>query len=162
LNANSIQNTIRVNEENEEIIVSLEILCINLVNKLESLLLSTSFPAMYKSRNSDTTASVNNIDTPRVRIQSQGNSELLNGIKVQFVFLVAIKGEKYVHARRRVFAVDNGINCSEKNLWYFLVTRHDNDDFWCRMLVQYVLYPFISADIVCNELVDAKEARDRQ
>ncbi|KAI7068064.1 hypothetical protein KC352_g42858, partial [Hortaea werneckii] len=49
-----------------------------------------------------------------------------------------------------------------ENIWFFVVARHDDDNFWGRVFVQHSLDPALPADIMRDQLIDAEEPWYRQ
>ena len=111
LNASLVEDAVGVDEEHEQVVVSLEILGVNLVDELEGPLLAVTL-----------------IDRLGVCVERKRDAELLDGVQVKLVFLVSVEGEEDVQTGRWVFTVYQRVAGSEKNLGNFLVARHDNDD----------------------------------
>lgn len=128
LNASLVEDTIGVDEEHEQVIVALDVLGVNLVNELESSLLAMTLSTVGESGDSDTAATVDDIDGLGIGVESEWYTKLLDGVEVQLVLLVSVEGEEDMEARGGIFAVDQRVAGSEKNFGDFLVARHDNDD----------------------------------
>ena len=63
---------------------------------------------------------------------------------------------------RRVIAIDNRVDSFDEDFWLFSIARHNDDDFGRRDIVQNLLYSFRSPELVCHDLVDAKQPRHCQ
>ena len=100
-----IKDAIAVNKQHEEVVVSAEIVLVYSIDEAECLLLTASLAAMREARNSDSAATVSDINTPGKGLQRDGNTELLNGPQVQFVLILAIKRQENMKAAWWILAV---------------------------------------------------------
>lgn len=91
LNAHLVQNTIRVDKKDEEIVVSLEVFGINLVDELEGPFLTVSLSSVGEARNSDTSAAVGNVQAVGIAVKGEWNTQALNRLEIQFILLVSIE-----------------------------------------------------------------------
>lgn len=105
LDADFVENAVRVNEQHEQVIVALEIFRVDLVDEFECPLLAVSFSTVGEPRNGDTAATIGHIDGLGVRIKSERNTKFLNGVEIELVLLVAVERKEDVQTRRRVVAV---------------------------------------------------------
>jgi hypothetical protein len=137
--------------------VSAEIVLVHSIDKAECLLLAAALAAMRETRNSDATATVSDVDTPGECFQRNGDTELLNGTQVQLVLILTIERQEKVQTAWGILAVSERVHCPQENFGLFVVAWHYDADLWCGMLVQDVLDPPRAANIVGNELIDAKE-----
>ena len=128
LNASLVEDAVGVDEEHEQVVVSLEILGVNLVDELEGPLLAVTFTTVGEAGDGNAAATVDDIDGLGVCVERKRDAELLDGVQVKLVFLVSVEGEEDVQTGRWVFTVYQRVAGSEKNLGNFLVARHDNDD----------------------------------
>jgi len=94
LNTIFVQNTVRVDEENEKIVVAFQVLGVDLIDQLECRFLAVSLPTVGEPRDRNSGLSISDINTFGVARQCQGYSKLFNRLEVQFVFLVTVKREK--------------------------------------------------------------------
>jgi hypothetical protein len=131
LNAALVQNTIGVDEEHEQVVVALDVLGVDLVDELEGPLLAMALATVWETGDSDTTATVDDINRLGVGVEGKRNTELLDGVKVQFILLVSVERQENVKAGRRVLAVDERVASTEKNVRDFLVAGHDDDHLGC-------------------------------
>jgi len=69
LEAYTVQNTVGVDEQNEEVIVPLEIFGVDLINELEGGFLTMPLSSMRKPRDRDPGSAVRDVDALWVRIQ---------------------------------------------------------------------------------------------
>lgn len=60
--------------------------------------LTASLSTVGKSRNGDAAVAICNIDTLRVFLKRERNAQLLDGVKIQIILLVAVEGQEYVKA----------------------------------------------------------------
>lgn len=67
LETNAVQYTVRVNEENEEIVIALQIFCVYSVDELKCGFLAMSLSTVDKSRDCDTGRPISYVDTLWVR-----------------------------------------------------------------------------------------------
>lgn len=162
LNAGLVENAVGVDEEDKQVVVALEVLGVDFVDELEGPLLAMALTAVGEARHGDTTAAVDDVDGLWVGVEGERHAELFDGVEVQLVLLVSVKGEEDVQAGRRVFAVDERVAGTEENLWDFLVTRHDDDDLWRRSLVENGFDSASAANRVSDELVDTEQPGNRQ
>ena len=91
LNAHLVQNTIRVDKKNEEVVVPLKVFGINLVDELEGPFLTVSLSSMREARNSDTGAAVGNVQAVGIAVEGEWNAQTFNCLEIQFILLVSIK-----------------------------------------------------------------------
>ncbi len=80
--AHSIENTIRVDEKNEEVVVPLKVFGVDPIDKLEGGLLAMSLSSVGKSRNCNASRAVGDIDTFRVGLKRERNTKLLDGVEI--------------------------------------------------------------------------------
>jgi len=137
--------------------MSAEVVLVHSIDEAECLLLATSLATVREAGNSDSTSTVSDIDTPGERLQRDRHAEFLNGPQVQLVLVLAVERQKNVKTAWRILAVSDRVNCAQENLGLFVVAWHDDDDLWGGVFVQDVFDPPRTANIVGNQLVDAKE-----
>lgn len=87
----AIEDTIAVDEEHKQIIVSAKVVLVNPINEAESLLLAVSLAAVRESRDRDSTATIGNVDAARESLKCDGHTEFLNCPQVKLVLVFAIK-----------------------------------------------------------------------
>jgi hypothetical protein len=162
LDACLVEDTVGVDEQDEQVVVALDVLAVDLVDELEGPLLAMTLTAVGETGDGDTAATVDDIDGLGVRIKGERHAELLNGVEVQLVFLVSVEGEEDVEARRRVFAVDKRVACSEQDIGDLLVAGHDNDDLGGGSLVKNRFDAPGATNGVGDELIDTEQPRDGQ
>lgn len=100
-----IKDAIAVNKQHEEVVVSAEVVLVHSIDEAECLLLTASLAAMREARNSDSAATVSNVDTPGEGLQCDWNTELLNGPQIQLVLILAIERQENMKAAWWILAV---------------------------------------------------------
>jgi hypothetical protein len=91
LDADLVENTIGIDEQNEQVVVALQVLAVYLVDELEGPLLTVSLATVGETRDGNTAASVGYVDGLGIRIEGQGHAEFLNGIQIELVLLVTVE-----------------------------------------------------------------------
>jgi hypothetical protein len=157
LDASLVEDTVRVDEKDEEVVVALDVLAVDLVDKLEGPLLTMTLATVGETGDGDTTATVDDINGLGVRVEGKRHTELLNSVQVQLIFLVSVEGEENVKAGWRVLAIDERVASSEQNLRNLLVTGHDNDDLGSGSFIENRLDTPGATNGVGNELVDTEQ-----
>lgn len=71
LNADFVQDTIGINEENEKVVVSLQVFGVDLVDEFEGGLLTVTLSAMREARDRDSRLAIGDIDALGIRVQRQ-------------------------------------------------------------------------------------------
>jgi hypothetical protein len=94
LYAVAIENAITVDEEHEQVIVAAKIILVYSVDKAECLLLTASFATVREARDSDSTATVSDVDAPGKGFECYGHAELLDRSQIKLVLVFAIERQK--------------------------------------------------------------------
>jgi hypothetical protein len=101
----AIEDAVTVNEQHEQVVVAAEVILVYSIDKSERLLLTAAFAAVRETRNSDSTSTVSDVDTPGERFECDEDAELLDGSQVQLVFLFAVERQEDMQAAWRVLEV---------------------------------------------------------
>jgi hypothetical protein len=92
LDTHFVQNAIRIDEEQKQIIVPAQILGVNLVDEFERFLLARSLSSMPKARDRDSAAAIGDVDALWVRLQSDWHTKLFDSVEIQLILLISIEG----------------------------------------------------------------------
>ena len=157
LKADFVKDAVGVDEEEEKVVVALEVFLIHLVDQLEGRLLAMSLTAMRESGNRNARGSVNDVDALGIRCERERDTEFVDGIEIQLVFLVAIKGEENVDTGGWIIAVHDAVDSCDEDIGLFSITGHDNDNLGGGDIVKDLLYSFRSAELVGNEMIYAEK-----
>ena len=92
LNTHFIQDTVGIDKEDEQIVIPFQVLGIDLVDKFECRFLAFPLSSMGEPGDCYPRLTICNIDTLRVSIQRQRNTQILDGLEIQLVLLITIEG----------------------------------------------------------------------
>jgi hypothetical protein len=96
LYAMAIENTVTVDEQHEQVVMAAEVILVYSIDQSESLLLTAAFAAVREARNSDSTATVSDVDTPGKGFKCDGYAKLFNSPQVQLILIFAVERQENV------------------------------------------------------------------
>lgn len=85
--------------------MSAEVVLVYSIDEAESLLLAAPLAAMRETRDSNSAATVSDVDTPGEGLQCDGHTELLNGPQVELILILAIERQENMEAAWWILAV---------------------------------------------------------
>jgi hypothetical protein len=85
--------------------VSAQIVLIHSIDEAECLLLAASLAAVRETRDSDSAATISDVDTPGEFFQRNGDTELLDGTQIQLVLILTIERQEDVKTAWRILAI---------------------------------------------------------